>query len=645
MFPKIFYHFCKNLLSVELTFLPQMPLFFNKAIRSCIFSSILLLLAFCTSAQVSNINSLKKQIAATQSDTTRSRLYRQLGMEYESFSFDSSYLFYENSLKFAQKSNQKKYISQSMYYLARANLYITKDESKATELANKAIILAKEINEYVTLSGCYQVLGIVSYHQNTGNDIDFLNKGVFYAQLAHNDNFLGDAYSTICQVHHLRKNYNEALRNLKKSLDVRKRVSIDEWFTNAIDYCDILEKQNKFDESYQFAQTIVPQRKNLQKKHGEYVYMNDNGRLEMKLRNYKNAEEWFLKAVNFEKQRAKPDTNHLAYTFTELEALYKQTGNYQKAHEALKELFSIRLWLVQKRNSQDSKLQITKQKEALDLEKKEIEISLLSQQKKQQTIFLTVTIIVALVLVSLLVILQRNKQRIEQQKTELTQLNKTKDKLFSIIAHDLREPMASFKGLLQLIEEEALSQQEFRELSKSLKQNVDNIHAMLENLLLWSLSQMNGIKPNFRKLYISDSLNETVSFFRNVAKQKHIELKTDITENLIALADENQMQTVFRNLLNNAIKFTPQSGVVKIIGEQNESQILLKVIDSGKGMTQDELNNLFTKPKLNRGTAGEKGTGLGLILCKELIEQNKGEISVSSAVGQGTSFEIRLQKG
>lgn len=645
MFPKIFYHFCKNLLSVELTFLPQMPLFSNKAIRSCIFSSILLLLAFCTSAQVSNINSLKKQIAATQSDTTRSQLYRQLGMEYESFNSDSSYLFYENSLKFAQKSNQKKYISQSMYYLARANLYITKDESKATELANKAIILAKEINEYETLSGCYQVLGIVSYHQNTGNDIDFLNKGVFYAQLAHNDNFLGDAYSTICQVHHLRKNYNEALRNLKKSLDVRKRVSIDEWFTNAIDYCDILEKQNKFDESYQFAQTIVPQRKNLQKKHGEYVYMNDNGRLEMKLRNYKNAEEWFLKAVNFEKQRAKPDTNHLAYTFTELEALYKQTGNYQKAHEALKELFAIRLWLVEKRNSQDSKLQITKQKAALDLEKKEIEISLLSQQKKQQTIFLTVAILVALVLVSLLFILQRNKERIEQQKTELTQLNTTKDKLFSIIAHDLREPMASFKGLLQLIEEEALSQQEFRELSKSLKQNVDNIHAMLENLLLWSLSQMNGIKPNFRKLDISDSLNETVSFFRNVAQQKHIELKTDITENLIALADENQMQTVFRNLLNNAIKFTPQSGIVEIIGEQNENQILLKVIDSGKGMTQDELNNLFTKPKLNRGTAGEKGTGLGLILCKELIEQNKGEISVSSAVGQGTSFEIRLQKG
>lgn len=622
-----------------------MLLFIHRIARILFLILLSLQISYFSSAQITSIHSLKKQLFSAKSDSSKIKIYDNLAKNYEEIDIDSCFYFLSKSLEFAQKSKNLKAVSLVMYRLGYTHLYISKDETKATNWLIKAMNIAKKNKYNDVISRCLQLMGIIAEHQGTGNPLDYYKDAVKYALKSDDITTLGNAYEVISTFSIKNKRYKEAEEPLLKNIKIQEKYDIDSWLSNGLDYCNVLFAQNKKNEAFAFAKELHRKRDKLKKSKGDFVYLNDMGKLEMYLQNYPKAESFFQEALNREVKKSKIDTLHLFFIYMNLEELYLARKDFQKAYDVSKKKLSVNLWLAQKRQSQDSKLQITKQKAALDLEKKEIEISLLANQKKQQTVFLIVTILVSLILVSLLLILQRNKQRIEQQKTELTQLNKTKDKLFSIIAHDLREPMASFKGLLQLIEEEALSQQEFRELSKSLKQNVDNIHAMLENLLLWSLSQMNGIKPYFRKLDVSDSLNATVSFFRNVAKQKQIELKTDIQENLVAFADENQMQTVFRNLLNNAIKFTPQNGVVEIISEQNENQILLKVIDSGKGMCQDELNNLFTKPKLKRGTAGEKGTGLGLILCKELIEQNKGEISVSSAVGRGTSFEIRLQKG
>lgn len=622
-----------------------MPLFIHRILRVCFFLLLSLAISHFSSAQAASILSIKKQLSGVKSDSSKIKLYDNLAKHYEEIDIDSCFYFLSKSLEFAQKSHNLKAVSLAMYRFAYTYLYISKDETKATDWLIKTINIAKKNNYNDITSKCLQLMGIIAEHQGTGNPLDYYKDAVQYALKSDDITTLGNAYEVISTFSIKNKRYKEAEEPLLKNIKLQEKYDIDSWLSNGLDYCNVLSAQNKKNEAFAFAKELHSKRDKIKKSKGDFVYLNDMGKLEMYLQNYPKAESFFQEALDREVKKSKIDTLHLFFIYMNLEELYLAQKDFQKAYDVSKKNLSVNLWLAQKRQSQDSKLQITKQKAALDLEKKEIEISLLANQKKQQTTFLIVTILVALILVSLLIILQRNKQRIEQQKTELTQLNKTKDKLFSIIAHDLREPMASFKGLLQLIEEEALSQQEFRELSKSLKQNVDNIHAMLENLLLWSLSQMNGIKPHLRKFDIGDSLIETVNFFNDVAKQKRIELRTHIQENLVVFSDENQIQTVIRNLLNNAIKFTPSDGIVEIFGEQNEDQIILKVIDSGKGMTPVELSNLFTKPKISRGTAGEKGTGLGLILCKELVEQNKGEISVSSAVGQGTSFEIRLQKG
>lgn len=233
-------------------------------------------------------------------------------------------------------------------------------------------------------------------------------------------------------------------------------------------------------------------------------------------------------------------------------------------------------------------------------------------------------------------------RQVADKTAELQAINSTKDKLFSIIAHDLRSPIASLISVLQLLENQQLSQEEFLGLSKYLKNNVDNVHEMLENLLQWSLSQMKGIKPTIKQFDINLIIDETIGFFEEVANQKQIDLKTNINQALIAYADQQQIQTVVRNLVNNAIKFTNQFGCVAVSGAIRDNFMVLKISDSGTGIKQEDLPTIFTKPKLKRGTAGEKGTGLGLILCKDLIEQNGGKIVVLSEYKKGTTFEILL---
>jgi signal transduction histidine kinase len=238
------------------------------------------------------------------------------------------------------------------------------------------------------------------------------------------------------------------------------------------------------------------------------------------------------------------------------------------------------------------------------------------------------------------IILKKEISRIQTEN--LQQINTTKDKLFSIIAHDLRGPIASVKAMLLLFENKSLTQEGFVELSKHLQQNIDNIHTMLENLLFWSLSQMEGITPNVEEIDLNDMIRETLYLMHELAKHKQIDLQVNLNKQPIIYADKDQIQTVFRNLIDNAIKFTPKNGKIVISVNNQEDFVLLKITDTGKGIKQEELLTIFTKPKLSRGTNGEKGTGLGLIICKDLIEQNGGTIAVSSEYEKGTTFEILL---
>jgi PAS domain S-box-containing protein len=241
---------------------------------------------------------------------------------------------------------------------------------------------------------------------------------------------------------------------------------------------------------------------------------------------------------------------------------------------------------------------------------------------------------------------RRANEEISRYTEELRQLNMTKDKFFSIIAHDLRNPFITILGFSELL----LS--DFQELTEEEKiyyieemQNSANLsHNLLQNLLQWSRSQTGRIDFSPRVINIHNMVMQNFELLKQTAAKKGISLINEVDEVINIEADEDMTDTIFRNLITNAIKFTPDGGSIKINALPEGSMALINVIDSGVGMDEDTKSKLF-RLDVNHsslGTSQEKGTGLGLILCKEFVEKHNGKIWVESSKGEGTTFTFTL---
>jgi two-component system, sensor histidine kinase and response regulator len=242
-------------------------------------------------------------------------------------------------------------------------------------------------------------------------------------------------------------------------------------------------------------------------------------------------------------------------------------------------------------------------------------------------------------------VLEKRNNEIREQAAQLTQLNATKDKLFSIISHDLRSPLGGLKGLMELISRGGLTQEEFVSISQSLRRNIDSVYDDLDNLLHWAQTQLKGIRPSKERFLFKELIVEKLHLFEEVARAKNITLINTIDEDLTLFADRNQMGLVVRNLLANAVKFSTLQGRIEVKAEHADRTVKIIVRDTGVGMAPDELMKLFDANThfSKRGTGNEKGIGLGLLLVKEFVESNGGTVSVLSEIGRGSSFIVHLR--
>ncbi|MDP2237065.1 MAG: two-component regulator propeller domain-containing protein [Bacteroidales bacterium] len=236
----------------------------------------------------------------------------------------------------------------------------------------------------------------------------------------------------------------------------------------------------------------------------------------------------------------------------------------------------------------------------------------------------------------------------KKTEDELILSNQTKDKFFSIIAHDLKNPFNVMLGLTDILSEdfETFEPHEQKELLQTVSKSAKELYNLLENLLSWSLTQQGKLVYTFEKFDLCTIVHESVILLTPHANQKNIELKTDICLESMVLADKNSINTVIRNLISNAIKFTPSNGKVTISSEENNGMITVSVNDTGVGISEANLSKLFRVDEQFKtiGTAKEKGTGLGLVLCSEFIHANGGTINVKSTLGKGSTFSFSLPK-
>jgi two-component system sensor histidine kinase/response regulator len=247
---------------------------------------------------------------------------------------------------------------------------------------------------------------------------------------------------------------------------------------------------------------------------------------------------------------------------------------------------------------------------------------------------------------SLEIKVKKRTAELEAQKVELKKLNASKDKFFSIIAHDLRTPLSGLLGITDFVSMhiESFSQSEIKENVDSLRDTTKTVYTLLENLLTWSQLQQGAMDYQPEEIALDEITTHNIGLFASSAEHKQISLINQVPQGVVAYADRYMIDTVVRNLISNALKFTYKGGVITLSVHQDGPYVELAISDTGTGIPQKDIPHLFLfdVKYSNIGTAGEEGTGLGLVLCKDLVEKNGGKIHIESEVGQGTTFTIRL---
>jgi signal transduction histidine kinase len=241
---------------------------------------------------------------------------------------------------------------------------------------------------------------------------------------------------------------------------------------------------------------------------------------------------------------------------------------------------------------------------------------------------------------------KKAEQEIKLKNEELHELNATKDKFFSIIAHDLKSPFNSIMGFSELLIEQ-IKENDYAGIEKYAQIILDSSERAVEllmNLMEWSRSQTGRMEFNPEYFELVDFIDEVSDLFDDIAGQKSIIIKKDLPHNAPVFADKAMISTVFRNLISNAIKFTKPGGEIFISINQKQNEITVSVKDSGIGIPAGRIDNLFRIDEnySTPGTNNEKGTGLGLILCKEFIEKHGGRIWVESEPDKGSTFSFSL---
>ncbi len=242
-------------------------------------------------------------------------------------------------------------------------------------------------------------------------------------------------------------------------------------------------------------------------------------------------------------------------------------------------------------------------------------------------------------------LLEDQNTRLKQVAGELGIANKTKDKLFSIISHDLRSPFANLQGVLKLMQSGEISEAEFRDLLPALSNQVFLTNDLLENLLSWSRNNMKGTAINPEIFSISEMADNIILLYRDNVRVKKLNITNKIADDQFVKVDKGMIALVLRNLISNAVKFSVEGGLIIIDSSTKNGTVEISVQDSGVGISEDKISLLFSDLNYNTtGTAGERGTGLGLLLCKDFIEQNGGEIAVESMISQGSKFYFTVPR-
>jgi signal transduction histidine kinase len=337
-------------------------------------------------------------------------------------------------------------------------------------------------------------------------------------------------------------------------------------------------------------------------------------------------------------------------TVNNLHETYEKMGDTLKAYPYLKRYTALRDSLAE--TERENALARQEAVLGLRLERENRELAEAALQAEERNFQITVSLLGVLLVVLMVTIwLYLNKKEINKklrsQTDELVTVNKEKDKLLSVLSHDLRTPLSNIKGVVYLIRENVLKGNDINTALDEIDAKLQNGINTLTNYLQWAQSQREGIVANISRTDVHKAVKNVHEEFGMAARNKNIIILNHVPENSMALADSHLLSVILRNLISNAIKFVSADGSGKVTVDLTETEhdVQLRVADNGEGMSEEQKKNIFKafKPG-SSGTDGEKGTGLGLSICKYFANKQGGSITFESYLGEGTTFILHLQK-
>ncbi len=531
---------------------------------------------------------------------------------------------YKSSLENANKAleifeavNDSKGIADSLNNKGRVFIEIGKyDEALRDQLGSLKIL--EKLGDKKGISKLYNNIGLIYWYcENFQMALEYHRKSLEIKQalddkkgIARTFNNLGNVYKYLGEHEKAIDCYVKAL-NLNEELDNKKGISF--CLNNLGTVYKDLDNNELALKYYNRSLTI---KYSLDDKPGiANTYLN-LGILNSDIKDFKSALEYYDKGLKLaEEENIKSIQKNFYYNYMEL---FSATGEHEKALEYFKKYVELKESLF----NDEIARRFTELQLRYEIEKMESENELLRGKNEIQRL------------------------ELESQKN-LKELNATKDKFFSIISHDLKSPFAVMTSFLNILKNtENFDKDNILELVNEMDKTVKASISLLENLLEWSRTQTGRMAFSPQELNLKAVAENSISLLWGNALAKNITLADEIDLSCTVYADKNMLNTIFRNLISNAIKFSSPGGEIKISASPKDSVFVVSIADCGIGIEEEHRNKIFSiDTKIHtKGTAGEKGTGIGLILCREFVERNWGKIWVESTPGKGSTFYFTLPK-
>lgn len=515
-------------------------------------------------------------------------------------------------------------------------------------------------------------------------------------------------YANLGMIQHEQNNYYEAVKYFKKSMELKLKTadSLSVEFSlndiantyadlgqtdSALLYCSFaldrarkskniagqshanytIAKIRALDEDYERAlhDALISQRQSIE---------SENRYIEIKVKNligdiYLNLDDAdsaiHYNRMSLDMAREIKNANSIKDASKSLSRAYEKKGDYENALEFQKQylLFKDSIFNVEK----ERRIALIESKYDYDTREQLIKAEYEFELKKQRTYFMIIGGALFFFILFGVLIIRKNsqlnksftkiqeaneeinnqkdeiisqKEKIHVQASNLIQANAAKDKVFSIIAHDLRGPIENLKGLLELFHSNEISENNLKEFSKDINKKVGGLSTTMNNLLFWSRTQMGGLTAEKSDFELTPIISDKKELFAGMIEEKGLSFRVEKLTDKKAFADINHMRLILRNLISNAIKFSKRGGEILLKVQDENDKIKFCICDKGIGMEAEEVNLIMDKSRhfSKYGTDGEKGTGLGLMLIKELLDINNGELSVQSEKNKGSVFSFTL---